>query len=362
MFSRIINSVFPSIQEKKKNAFQNAKLEKMREGGCFTPLTNEQKKEVEDFYLKYYGRKIDVSWHEYYLFANGEFSPKYLPTNVYYHYIYPKLNCQHSVLFYSDKNMIRKLLGDRVKLPKIYVQNINGIFYSDECVISKEKALSLCQNIDDAIIKHCLDTKQGKSILRFSSKNGNVTGKNCPQTVDELFEHYEMNFIVQGAIQQCDEMARLNPTSLNTIRVMTYWSQHNGIVPLFEVVRMGKQGSVVDNASAGGYYCGVNNDGTLKKYAYTLTPYSKQTQLENGVVFGEFKVPIFDKLLAKAVELHAQLPYTKLIGWDFAIDRDMNIEIVEINAKTPGIFQVATGPVFGKYTEEVFEYCKSVEA
>lgn len=355
--SSILSSIQARIKKNRSIKSQIAKIEKLRTGGAYATLTKEQEQEVQSFYKKYTGEETSLLWHEYYYYANGEFSPKYLTTLVYYRDINHKLNNKHFVGSYSDKNMIHKLLGGRVKTPKTYVNNINGVYFSNERIISKEEAISLCRNIEDGIIKTSIDSKQGKSILRFSSINGSVVGKNCPSTIEELLDLYSSNFIVQAAIKQSKTMALLNPTSLNTIRVMTYWSQNDGIVPLYEIVRMGRSGAVVDNASSGGLYCGVEHDGKLKEYAYTLYPYSKHTQSDTGVIFKSFQIPKFKELLEKAVELHEQLPYARIIGWDFSIDEDEEIELVEINAREPGIFQVATGPAFGKYTEEVLEFC-----
>lgn len=332
-------------------------IEKMRKGDSFTKLTPDQEHAVQSYFQKYTRKKIDLAWHEYYMFANGLFSEKYLPTYLYYRHIVPKLNNSRFSVAYADKNMMHKLLGDRVKMAHTYVQNINGIFYSEEKVISKKEAVQLCQNIEDGIIKHSIDSMQGNSITRFSSTNGKLNGKKCPETIDELLTEYGSNYVVQAAIQQCYEMSKLNPTSLNTIRVMTYWSQNDGIVPLYQIVRMGRSGAVVDNASSGGLYCGVEKDGKLKEHAYTLYPFSKHTQNDHGIIFKNFSIPSFHKLLEKAVELHAQLPYTRIIGWDLTIDKDNEIVLVEINANKPGVFQVATGPAFGQYTDEVMEFC-----
>lgn len=333
-------------------------IKNMRAGGVYTKLTPQQKQEVQEFWVKHYGKKINLKWHEYYLKVNGIFSPNYIPTYVYYTSIYPKLNDPRIAVVYSDKNMIGKLLGDRVKLPKTYIKNYNGNYYIDDKVVTKSDAIEQCLNIEDAVIKHSLDTCQGKSILRFKSVNGKVTGKDCPSTIEELFDSYATDFIVQAAIRQSPTMAKLNPTSLNTVRIMTYWGK-NGIEPVFAVVRMGRSGAVIDNASSGGMYCGVNMDGTLKKEAYTLFPFSSHTQSDSGVVFEEFTIPHFDALKAKAKELHAQLPYAKLIGWDLSLNEQDEIELVEINANSPGLFQGATGPAFGEHTSEILEYCRN---
>lgn len=357
LLSNLVYHAFNRLQQKQSFDAQFKKIKSMRSNNSFAQLTEEQKQETQFFFKKYLGENVSLLWHEYYYYANGHFSAKYIPTYIYYKYIYPKLNDTKTASVYSDKNMIVKLLGNRVNLPKTYIRNINGVYYSDEQTIQKEDAIAMCQNIEDGIIKHSLDSMQGKSILRFSSKEGLVKGKDCPATIRELVDSYATNFVVQAAVQQCDEMASLNPTSLNTIRIMTYWSQHDGIVPIFEVVRMGRSGAVIDNASSGGLYCGVTSDGYLKKHAYTLYPYSKHTQSDSGIVFENFQIPMLNEIQEKAVELHEQLPYAKIIGWDFAIDTNHEIVLIEINARQPGIFQVATGPAFGKYTEEILELC-----
>lgn len=332
-------------------------IAEMRGKSTFTKLTKKQEDEVQDFYQKHFGKKISLKWHEYFYKVNGVFSPQYLPTYIYYNDIYPKLNDPRIAVVYSDKNMIDSLVGRYVKLPKTYVKNINGIYYIDGNIATKEDSLKVCLNIKDAVIKHSLDTCQGKSILRFKCENGIVIGKDCPNTIENLFDEYKTDFIVQDAITQNEQMASLNPTSLNTVRIMTYWSK-NGIVPVFAVVRMGRSGSVIDNASAGGMYCGINMDGSLKNEAYTLVPFNSFKQSDSGVVFSKFKIIEFDRLKAKAIELHSHLPYAKIIGWDLCINADNEIELVEINANSPGLFQGATGPAFGDYTAEILEFCK----
>lgn len=340
----------------KRRAFRDVK--KMRAGGVYTKLSKAQVREVQEYWMKHFGRRISLKWHEYYYNVNGIFSPKYIPIDVKETCLEPKLADARIVVFYSDKNMVETFVGDYVKLPKTHTKNMGGVYYIGDRVVTKQEAVLACQDIDDAVIKHTLDTCQGRSILRFRSERGCVSGKECPATIEELFDHYGKDFIVQSAIRQSAKMAELNPTSLNTVRIMTYWSQKDGVVPVFAVVRMGRSGAVIDNASAGGLYCGINPDGSLKEFAYTLAPFSKHTTTDSGVVLKDFVVPKFDELKAKAVELHTHLPYTKLIGWDLCVDADNEIELVEINAFNPGVFQAATGPAFGDYTEEILEYCR----
>lgn len=357
-YKNIIKKIFTWIKQRSVYYGCFKYIKDMRSGHAYAKLSREQKKEIQDYYKKHFGSKISLKWHEYYLYVNKTFSPRYIPTYIYNANIFPQLNDTRISVVYSDKNMIDTLLQGKVKLPKTYVKNINGHFYIENNLVSYEEALASCINIDDAVIKHTIDTAQGESIIRFKSVNGKAITKDFEVPIEELINRYGKDYIVQAAIKQNDVMASLNPTSLNTIRIMTYWSK-KGIVPVFAVVRMGRKGSVVDNASAGGLYCGINMDGSLKAEAYTLKPLSVHTQSDSGVVFKDFRIPQFDRLKAKAVELHSLLPYAKIIGWDLSINQNEEIELVEINAMNPGVFQAATGPAFGDYTEEILESCRN---
>lgn len=343
---RIVNS----IRTYRHNRVHFKTIDDMREGVNMVKISKSHKKQIQDFYKKCWGNKINLKWHEYYETVTGSISHKYIPTYIYYSHIYPKLNDPRVMVVYSDKNIIRKLIPD-VKLPITYVQCINGHYYIDDKLCSFEDAVAVCNNLKDAVIKHSIDTCQGKSVSRFSSIDGKVVGKDM--SVEVLLKSYNDNYIVQEAISQNYTMASLNPTSLNTIRIMTYWSQNDGVVVLFAVVRMGRSGAVVDNASAGGLYCGINHDGSLKEYAYTLYPFSQCEKSDSEIVFKEFRIPYFEELKEKARKMHENLPYAKVIGWDMAINDKNEIVLVEINASCPGLFQAATGPAFGDYTEEI---------
>ena len=330
-------------------------IDDMRKGCQINPLSAEKKREIKQYYKEIFGVDVNLKWHEYYSSVNGIYSPEYIPTYLYYTKICPKMNVPKQMAMYSDKNMIDKFIPS-AKIPKTYVKNINGYFYIDGRPASFEEAVSACDSLNDAIIKHSIDTCKGKSVTRFSSAEGVAFIKNnkSKQPVRDLLLSYDKNYIVQSAISQCDKMASLNPTSLNTVRITTYKRQSD-VVVLFTVVRMGRKGAVVDNASAGGLYCGVNQNGSLKKEAYTLAPFSKTEVSDNGVRFEEFVVPKYEEMIALVKQWHNELPYAKIIGWDLAVDENDDVVLVEINATPPpGLFQAATGPAFGKYIIDIF--------
>lgn len=333
-------------------------IDEMREGCDIKQLSERQIGEIKQFYKQHFEVDVNTKWHEYYYSVNGIFSPEYIPTYLYYSKICPKMNNPRNMTMYSDKNMIDKLIPT-AKIPETYVKNINGYFYINNKPATLEDAIAVCSDLADAIIKHSTETSQGKSVTRFSSENGLASIKNdlTKQTIQDLLSSYGKNYIVQCAIAQGEAMALLNPTSLNTIRIMTY-KRKTDVVVLYSVVRMGRKGAVVDNASAGGLYCGIMPDGRLKKEAYTLAPFSRCEVSDNGVRFADFIIPKYAEMVAVVKDWHNELPYAGFIGWDLAVDKDNDIVLVEINAASPGLFQAASGPAFGVYTVEIFNAVK----
>ena len=62
-------------------------------------------------------------------------------------------------------------------------------------------------------------------------------------------------------------------------------------------------------------------------------------------------------IIKQAKELHAQLPYFKLISWDLALDFDNEVVLIEFNIRWQEInsHQISNGPLFNEYTDSVLE-------
>ena len=162
------------------------------------------------------------------------------------------------------------------------------------------------------------------------------------------------NIIIQTLIRQHDEINKIYPESVNSIRIVT--CHFNGETRvLSSVIRMGQDGNKLDNASQGGLFCGINEDGTLKKYAYTKYGVACTTHPQ-GAVFAECRIPNFDKCIELVIKLSNRfLRISKLISWDLAMGEDGEPVLIEVNLCYGGtdIHQIANGPLFGDITDEV---------
>lgn len=128
------------------------------------------------------------------------------------------------------------------------------------------------------------------------------------------------SWIVEERIRQCDDMAQWNPTSVNTIRIPTFLRDGKFTV-IWTRMRMGKKGSVVDNAGAGGIVVNVDpqtgivtTDGIDEAYNHF------EQHPDAGLTFKGWQVPRWQELLQVVEELHRTVfPKHIYIAWDFAL-------------------------------------------
>ena len=64
------------------------------------------------------------------------------------------------------------------------------------------------------------------------------------KSVEEVFDKYGNNFVIEELAKQHPAMASLNPSSLNTIRVITF-RKENEILVCMVICRIGKPGNIV---------------------------------------------------------------------------------------------------------------------
>ncbi len=318
------------------------------------PLSESQKKEIVAYWQGLTGMKVPTFWHEYFYSRNGQFSLQYVPTCVYHYKILYHLNFRPFSMAYIDKCLFDWYFPDVLR-PQTIVRNINGYFYDDKNSITKQEALERCKDLQDVVIKPSLVGKWGRGVNLFSTQNGMVSET---ESVADLLEGYRENFIIQRKVEQHEALSKLNPTSLNTIRVLSY-RHGDEVFVIYAVVRIGRKGKTVDNESAGGINADIDLDNGKIRFCAYGTPAEKQIMAtDNGTVLQGYQLPSIDKVVSKVKELHRRLPYFNLVGWDFGIDKEGNPVMIEWN-RAPDLSQTAHGPAFGEMTEEIVRYAQT---
>ena len=344
MFSNLMTK-FHKYREMKK--FEKRITKNFKNLEHHRKLSDEQIKEVQDFYINIIGKKIPLYCHEYFYSRTGIFSKDYVPNNIYHCELIPKANQTRLQLAYGDKNMC-DLLFPGENIVHSILKNMNGYYYFEGKPVSEEEAISLCQNLDKVIIKPSRKS-EGHGVQLFSSKNGitDLSGKSNKQ----LFKEYNINFTIQDWIRQHERMAALNPTSVNTIRVLSYRSGMEVLI-IYAVVRIGSSGSVIDNQCAGGLSTTIDKDGKLGKEAFGGFSDDEIEKTDTGIVLEGYQLPSYDKALEMVKRLHLYLPFFNIVGWDVAIQEDGEPVLIEFNT-APGLSQSAFGSGMGENTERI---------
>ena len=194
-----------------------------------------------------------------------------IPEDICRNIVEPILDPVRYVAYYSDKNIFDKLFKSGT-MPETILRKMNSFYYDAEYkhinLTNNTYLQDLLQNSnkDKIVIKPTVDSCSGNGVRLFQKKDNvwrNI-GSDDILTLEYLNEKYGANFIIQECLEQSDEMSYFNPTSVNTLRLTVYRSVKNNECHIpSAIIRIGANGSLVDNAHAGGGYVGIKANGVL---------------------------------------------------------------------------------------------------
>lgn len=339
----------------------------MKDGGTLKPVAELREKHLQLW--KDYRVSINPDWLDVYTAVSGSQDHRYVPEDIYYTEIEPRLNNKLYSKAWTDKNSYDLFLGGRVKMPEVVIRCIDGVLYTPDFRPAGQpgefKAFSPAYEEQKLVIKPTMDSGGGKAVRVISCSGRSVEMNPHVQgvtTLPQLFGLYGGNFIIQKYIDQHHWFARFNESSLNTVRVLTYRSIKNEEpVVLHRLLRAGRPGSVVDNQASGGIACAINPDGKLMSFGVDKA--GKRHKGTESIDFGEAgEVPFMKEITAAALEVTSCYRYSRLLGLDFAVNQDGEVILIEVNDSNNEInfFQMSSGPLFGSFTEEVASGCMNL--
>lgn len=312
---------------------------------------NKEYKEIVVPYWKKYGIKPNKKWYRVFSELSKHIDPRYIPHNILVTKVFPNLNSLIHSKTFQDKNY-QDIYLKGFNQPMTLVRNISGIFSDGNYeLITKEKALELCLNEDEFIVKPSIGTGSAEGIKVINS-NEMDTNK-----LTRVFDEYGKDYIIQKLIKQHPKMSELHKQSINTIRIITFLCDQE-IHILNAFLRIGSGNSRVDNFSKGGFACNINIDGTLSEFGLD-NQYKWVKETENGIAFRDFAIPNYDKVVQMVKDAALKLTHFRVIGWDIAIDdsgRPLIIEYNLIPITSVDLPQnVCNNPYFGDFTERVLD-------
>lgn len=146
-------------------------------------------------------------------------------------------------------------------------------------------------------------------------------------------------YIVQKSIgNQAEELKKLHPSSVNTIRLVTVVNPDSGEIEILPLaVRIGVGASHVDNWSSGGLIVELDADtGRLGKYGYFKPGHAGKSPKvsvhpDTGVEFEGYEIPGVSLAVSEAKRFHSYFREIHSIGWDIVITASGGVSFIEGN-------------------------------
>jgi hypothetical protein len=331
------------------------------------PLTAEQRKQIDGYYLKYYGSKIPYECHQNFAVHTGVFRPDYFADFLFMpyfeHFMNEKRNYASS---FSDKGCLPFVAqAANVSMPKQILVNQYGIYRdADNNYLDKNDVIQVLSNAGRVFIKPTIESGSAKGVFSANFENGIDTKTN--KSVSEVLESSRTtknNFVIQKFLKCHKDLANIYSGSVNTFRVVTYrWKDEFFVMP--GVLRVGSGGGEVDNAHAGGMFMAIDDDGVIKGNAMTefMNVYEKHP--DSGIVFDGYKVNEYPKVMETALKLQAMLPELGTVAWDLTIGEEGEPVLIEANFIFGGFWIIqcahACAP-FGERQPEVLQWISKMK-
>lgn len=326
-------------------------------------LTEEQEKQIREFFKKHYGKAVPTSWHRLYQSYTGNFCKDYFPEILFSTRLEPMMNPYHEAEFLDDKNWLTSLFYgiEGLHIPKTYGACVRGTCYIEgEGVVPCEVLFEGLKNVGKCVIKKTTDTSSGRDVEICNIRDGK--DEKSGKSLVEIVKAFGKNYVVQELVTQAPQIAKLNSTSFNTFRVMSYICDGEIYVcPI--ALRLGRNNAAKDNIHYGGICVGVKPDGTLREEAYSEYGEAVTEHPDSHVVFSEYCIlPEGTKTLEEmAKKLHSRILHLGMLSWDLGLDNQGNVVLIEMNSygQSAWFCQMVNGePLFGENTGKILEMIK----
>lgn len=305
---------------------------------------NKKYKSIVLPYWKKYGIKPNKKAYKILWRKGVEPDPRYIPDDLWYSRVIRHFSDIKGYRNLGDKALQSLFVSD-IKCPETVFKSVHSVWCDHKFSPLSEKDICCrCKAAQRIIIKPSCITSGGEGI-EFLDVSG--------MSNDEILRYFKAikyDFIVQKIVKQHKILSDINSSSVNTIRVLTLCFKEEVYI-LSAVLRMGSNGSQVDNVTQGGFACRIHEDGRLDKYAVSRKS-DWNTVHPGGVVFEDVVIPNYKEIIENVKKAAKKIPYFKILGWDLAVDESGAPVFIEFNVMAEQN-QKTCGPAFGDMTDEI---------
>jgi hypothetical protein len=173
-------------------------------------------------------------------------------------------------------------------------------------------------------LKRIYSSSSGRNIHLVHSR----MVENEDPLLSEIFQQVRMSeFVFQKKVKQHPDLDRLNPASLNTMRIDTFIDSEGNIDIISGFLKMSTNNQPVDNSTTGGCGVGIDlNTGKLRGNGYSKLKISGVGLLTEhpmtGVKFEGFHLPMIHEAQSLVLKAASLMPGLRLVGWDVGFAED----------------------------------------
>ncbi len=254
-----------------------------------------------------------------------------------------------------------------IKTPKLVSYNLGANFFFNGEVTKLETKEELHEFYEKVFDQHGMETLFFRPPSDFGGKGcfklAKSDFKNDLDTIYRTLIHG--NYVHTEVIEQHEDINQIHGKSVNTLRIISLVTSDGVTEIISAVLRLGVGNSVVDNATSGGFFVGVDlKEGTLKAVGHYLPEHGGGEITEHpdsGFKFEGFKVPYFKEACQTVIEGVKIIP-DRFIGWDIAITPKGPI-VIETNAEPHiPVSDISYGGLLqNKHVKNVVEELKSIK-
>ena len=200
---------------------------------------------------------------------------------------------------------------DKTEFNTLFSKWVQRDWIKTDDSLTAEKLSAFLADKDQVIYKP-LEGSSGQGIVKYKKEDW----QELPLFMEQLSEAGDG--LLEEVVIQHPEMARMCPTSVNTVRIATLLGdKKEGIVYAF--LRIGN-GRVMDNVDCGGMAARVDlSSGTLLTVGADKqgNTYEKHPITKTPIV--GFEIPFFEEAKQMCLEAMRVVPQVRFVAWDVAI-------------------------------------------
>jgi hypothetical protein len=304
---------------------------------------------VTDFLSK--RDKLKINFHEYFLYSlydkrmPEQYRTKFV-SRITRDSFLERINPLAYILLARNK-YITKILLKSLDIPTpelIFLYDPQAGLDSSLVINHPETAQKkLMEYVNKPFVVKVLEGEHGKSInvySGFETTGDKITAMHLNgerHNLDQLlnFAGKNQRLLFEAKVKQTPTFEAINPTSINTLRLLTVLHPNGEAELIYALFRMGRKGRWVDNSGKGGNVMARLNKETGKlENIVSFANYKSYESLthhpDSGVDLENFEIKNWHELRKQVFDFHRKLSWLKAIGWDVAITENEPV-IIEIN-------------------------------